>query len=121
MSGQGTSDVKGCWARMPGTEQTRAAASKIKRAILPAVTQANARRFAFCTDDKHLDEIMEQGTINYTVSLAIEQGMDPLQAIQIASLNAAECYRLKGKGALAAGFIADFVMLEDLQAMRRLT
>lgn len=93
-------------------------AAKNVRAILPAVTQANARRFAFCTDDKHLDEIIEQGTINYAVSLAIEQGMEPLQAIQIASLNAAECYQLKDKGALAAGFIADFVLLEDLQTMR---
>lgn len=93
-------------------------AAKNVRAILPAVTQANARRFAFCTDDKHLDEIIEQGTINYAASLAIEQGMDPLQAIQIASLNAAECYQLKDKGALAAGFIADFVLLEDLQTMR---
>ena len=93
-------------------------AAKNVRAILPAVTQANARRFAFCTDDKHLDEMMEQGTINYAAALAIEQGMDPLQAIQIASLNAAECYQLKDKGALAAGFIADFVLLEDLQTMR---
>lgn len=93
-------------------------AAKNVRAILPAVTQANARRFAFCTDDKHLDEIMEQGTINYATSLAIEQGMEPLQAIQIVSLNAAECYQLKDKGALAAGFIADFVLLEDLQTMR---
>lgn len=93
-------------------------AAKNVRAILPAVTQANARRFAFCTDDKHLDEIIEQGTINYATSLAIEQGMEPIQAIQIASLNAAECYQLKDKGALAAGFIADFVLLEDLQTMR---
>lgn len=93
-------------------------AAKNVRAILPAVTQANARRFAFCTDDKHLDEMMEQGTINYAASLAIEQGMEPLQAIQIASLNAAECYQLKDKGALVAGFIADFVLLEDLQTMR---
>lgn len=93
-------------------------AAKNLKALLPAVTNANARRFAFCTDDKHLDELMEQGSINYAVAMAMEQGMDPLVAIQIGSLNAAECYGLKGKGALAAGYEADFVLLEDLETMR---
>lgn len=96
-------------------------AAKNLKALLPAVTSANARRFAFCTDDKHLDELMEQGSINYAVSLAIKEGMEPLQAIQLASLNAAECYRLKDKGALASGFIADFVLLEDLVTMKAAT
>ncbi|MEK4227936.1 adenine deaminase [Solibacillus sp. FSL H8-0538] len=93
-------------------------AAKNLKSLLPAVTAANARRFAFCTDDKHLDELMEQGSINYAVSLAIKEGMEPLQAIQLASLNVAECYQLKDKGALASGFIADFVMVEDLQTMK---
>ncbi|MCM3390117.1 adenine deaminase [Ureibacillus chungkukjangi] len=85
--------------------------------LLPAVTPANARRFTFCTDDKHLDEIMKEGTINFAISLAIKNGMNPLQAIQLATLNAAECYRLYDKGAIAEGYTADFVMLEDLQKM----
>ncbi|MER2106054.1 MAG: adenine deaminase [Solibacillus sp.] len=93
-------------------------AAKNVRAILPAVTPQNARRFAFCTDDKHLDEIIAEGTINATVAMAIAQGMEPLQAIQIASLNAAECYRLHDRGALTAGFIADFVLLDDLDTMQ---
>ena len=93
-------------------------AAKNLKALLPAVTPANARRFAFCTDDKHLDELIEQGSINYALSLAIAEGMDPLQAIQLGTLNAAECYGLKGKGALASGFTADFVVVEDLQTMR---
>jgi adenine deaminase len=86
--------------------------------LLPAVTPANARRFAFCTDDKHLDELIEEGSINFSVSLAIKHGMNPLQAIQLATLNAAECYRLYDKGAIAEGYIADFVMIEDLQKMK---
>ncbi|MER1987729.1 MAG: adenine deaminase [Solibacillus sp.] len=93
-------------------------AAKNVRAILPVVTPQNARRFAFCTDDKHLDEIITEGTINATVAMAIAQGMEPLQAIQIASLNAAECYRLHDRGALTAGFIADFVLLDDLNTMQ---
>lgn len=93
-------------------------AAKNVRAILPAVTVQNARRFAFCTDDKHLDEMIEEGTINTSIKIAIETGMEPLQAIQIASLNAAECYRLHHLGALAAGFQADFVLLDDLETMQ---
>ena len=93
-------------------------AAKNVRAILPAVTTQNARRFAFCTDDKHLDEIIAEGTINASIKLAIESGIEPLQAIQIASLNAAECYRLHSIGALAAGFQADFVLLDDLETMQ---
>ena len=94
-----------------------ASAAKNLVDLLPAVTPANARRFAFCTDDKHLDEIMKEGTINFAISLAIKNGMNPLQAIQLATLNAAECYRLYDKGAIAEGYTADFVMLEDLQNM----
>lgn len=86
--------------------------------LLPAVTPANARRFAFCTDDKHLDELMKEGSINFSISLAIKHGMNPLQAIQLATLNAAECYRLYDKGAIAEGYIADFITIEDLQSMK---
>lgn len=93
-------------------------AAKNVRAILPAVTTQNARRFAFCTDDKHLDEIIDEGTINASIAMVIKEGMDPLQAIQLASLNAAECYRLHHLGALAAGFQADFVLLDDLETMK---
>lgn len=93
-------------------------AAKNVRAILPAVTPQNARRFAFCTDDKHLDEIIDEGTINASIKMVIEEGMDPLQAIQMASLNAAECYRLHNLGALAAGFQADFILLDHLESMQ---
>ena len=85
--------------------------------LLPAVTPANARRFAFCTDDKHLDELIKEGSIDYAITLAIKHGMNPLQAIQIATLNAAECYRLYDKGAIAEGYRADFLLLDDLHKM----
>lgn len=96
-------------------------AAKNVRDLLPAVTPANAHRFLFCTDDKHLDELMEEGSINYAVSLAIASGMEPIQAIQLATLNAANCYRLYDKGALAAGYTADIVVLEDLTSMKAAT
>ena len=93
-------------------------AAKNVRDLLPAVTPANAHRFLFCTDDKHLDELIEQGSINYAVSLAIADGMEPIQAIQLATLNAANCYRLFSKGALAPGFVADIIVLENLETMK---
>ncbi len=89
-------------------------AAKNLRAVLSAVTPTNARRFMFCTDDKHLDELIEEGSINHAIALAIEEGMEPLQAIQLATLNAAECYRLKKKGAVAEGYIADLILLDNI-------
>ena len=90
-------------------------AAKNVRDLLPAVNVHNARRFLFCTDDKHLDELMDEGSIDHAIRLAIRLGMEPLQAIQLATLNAAECYQLKNKGALAPGFIADFFTVDSLE------
>ena len=96
-------------------------AAKNLKALIPAINAANARRFAFCTDDKHIDELLEEGSINNSVAMAIAEGVEPLQAIQIATLNAAECYQLKNKGALAAGFIADVVLVDDVTKMNATT
>lgn len=93
-------------------------AAKNLNDILPAVTEANAHRFAFCTDDKHLDELIEEGSINHAVQLAIEAGIEPLLAIQLATINAAQCYRLYDKGAIAPGYDADIVILNDLQCIQ---
>lgn len=93
-------------------------AAKNVRDLLPAVNTHNARRFLFCTDDKHLDELLEEGSINHAIRLAVKEGMEPLQAIQLATLNAAECYQLTDKGALAPGFIADFLLVESLEDLK---
>ncbi|MEK5332534.1 adenine deaminase [Lysinibacillus sp. FSL W8-0992] len=93
-------------------------AAKNLRDLLPAVNTINARRFGFCTDDKYVDELMEEGSINFDIKMAIEEGMEPLQAIQIATINVAECYRLYDRGAIAPGYKADFVLVEDVTKMR---
>lgn len=82
--------------------------------LLKAVNENNARRCLFVTDDKHLDELINQGSIDYNIKLAINQGLDPLLAIQMATLNAAECFGLKSKGAIAPGYEADFLIVNDL-------
>ncbi|MDR6999249.1 adenine deaminase [Neobacillus niacini] len=93
-------------------------AAKNLNALIPAVNSNNARRFLFCTDDKHLDEIVEEGTIDQNIRMAIREGLSPLLAIQIATLNAAECYDLHQKGAIAPGYKADFILVDDLATMR---
>lgn len=84
--------------------------------LLPAVNTYNARRFLFCTDDKHIDELVTEGSIDHHIRLAIQAGLNPLTAIQMATLNAAECYRLYTKGAIAPGYDADFLLVDDLQS-----
>ncbi|ELK47557.1 adenine deaminase [Halobacillus sp. BAB-2008] len=83
-------------------------------ALLPAVKPHNSRRFFFCTDDKHIDDLLRNGSIDHHVRLAIANGTDPITAIQMASLNAAECYGLTDKGAVAPGYKADLILFDDL-------
>ncbi|WP_080832732.1 adenine deaminase [Cohnella massiliensis] len=92
-------------------------AAKNLAALLPAVNAGNERRFAFCTDDKHLDELVAEGSIDHHIRLAIRHGMDPLRAIRIATLNAAECFGLQGLGAVAPGYAADLLIVDDLENM----
>jgi adenine deaminase len=91
--------------------------AKDLHSLIQAVTIHNARRFLFCTDDKHLDDLIKEGSIDHNVRLAIQYGISPLLAIQMASLNAAECYSLHTKGAIAPGFEADFLLLDDLESV----
>jgi adenine deaminase len=85
--------------------------------LIKGVTLQNSRRILFCTDDKQPYDIKREGHINYNVKLAIEEGIDPVMAIQMASLNIAECYGLKRIGAIAPGYQADFVVFDDLKQM----
>jgi adenine deaminase len=82
--------------------------------LLPAVNRDNYSRFLFCTDDRHIEDLIEVGTIDNSIRLAIQQGLEPLKAYTIATYNAAACYGLKDKGAVAPGYKADLVIFEDL-------
>jgi adenine deaminase len=89
--------------------------AKDVRALIPLVNERNARRFLFCTDDKHLDDLVNEGSIDHNVRISIQEGLDPLLAIQIATLNAAECFSLTDRGAVAPGYRADLIFIEDLE------
>ncbi|HET6510149.1 MAG TPA: adenine deaminase [Baekduia sp.] len=86
--------------------------------VLPAVTTANARRFAFCTDDRVPGELLDDGSIDAMVRMAVDAGLDPVTAITMATLNAAEHYNLRDRGAVAPGRRADLVLFDDLRAPR---
>ncbi|TVX89853.1 adenine deaminase [Paenibacillus agilis] len=91
--------------------------AKDVRNLASVVTPHNARRCLFCTDDKHLDELVQEGSINWNIKLAIESGIPALTAIQMATLNAAECYGLDTKGAVAPGYDADLLFLDQLDTV----
>ena len=83
-----------------------------------AVTAANFRRFLFCTDDRHAADLQEGGHIDNALRVAVAAGMDPVRAVTCATLNAAECYGLRGKGAIAPGYDADIAVFDDLRSFR---
>jgi len=83
--------------------------------LLRGVNVSNSRRCLFCTDDRQPSDILSRGHISSHLRIAAAQGIDPVTAVQMASLNAAECYGLTGKGALAPGYDADFIIADDLQ------
>lgn len=89
--------------------------AKNLRTLLKGVTEQNARRCLFCTDDKHLDDLIDEGSIDFNVRVAIEHGISPITAISMASLNAAECFGLRQKGAIAPGYEADFLLVDNLE------
>ncbi len=74
-------------------------------------------RCAFCTDDKHLADIFHQGHIDHCVRRAIELGMPFAQAVQMATIQAAQIYGLRDLGAVAPGYKADLVLLESPSQM----
>ena len=69
----------------------------------------------FCTDDKHIEDIRREGHINANARMAVAAGIDPIDAIKMASYNAARAYGIRGVGAIAPGYKADMVLLEDLK------
>ncbi len=93
-------------------------AAKNLRDLLPLVTARNAGRFLFVSDDRHPADLLGQGHIDFMVRTAVEQGIEPILALQMASINAARYFGLSHLGAVAPGYRADMVVLDDLESLR---
>lgn len=86
--------------------------------LLPIINQRTLRRILFCTDDRLPDDLMDKGSIDYIVRTAIQHGLDPITAITIATLNAAEYFGLTDRGAIAPGKRADIVVFNNFEEMK---
>lgn len=83
--------------------------------LLPLVDHRNARRVCFVSDDLHAVDIQQRGHVDFIIKKAIHLGMDPVTAVQLVTLNPAEYFGLKDRGAVAPGYRADLVVLDDLK------
>lgn len=88
------------------------------RKLVKGVTPENSRRCLLCSDDRQPKTISEEGHIDNHLRMCVEEGLDPITAIRMATLNAAECFRLYDRGAIAPGYRADVVLVDDLTAFR---
>ena len=87
-------------------------------ALLPLVTPATAINCSFCTDDRHPADLLREGSINWLVHRAIQKGMDPVAAVRMATLHPARYFGLQKLGAIAPGYWADLVVLDDFESFR---
>jgi adenine deaminase len=85
-------------------------------ALLPIITARSSRRLMWCTDDRHPHDLVAEGHIDSIVREAIRHGVDPITAVQMATINPAECFGLNHLGAIAPGRQADLVVFSDLSA-----
>ena len=91
-------------------------AAKDLNALIPVLKNCNTRKCIFVTDDRHPSDLPEH--INGMVRRSVEAGVDPIKAIQVGSLNTAEYFGLKDRGAIAPGYIADMLILPDLKTFK---
>ena len=85
------------------------------RALLPLVAEYGPGRIAFCTDDRDPEDIADNGHLNGMVRDAVAFGIEPADAILMASLHPAQWHRLSRHGAVAPGYVADLLVLGDLE------
>jgi len=86
--------------------------------LLPLVTPANSRRCCFCTDDRQPADLLDEGGIDYMVRTAIARGIEPVTAIQMATLNTAEWFGLHDRGGIAPGRRVDLIVFDRLDDLR---
>jgi adenine deaminase len=86
--------------------------------LLPLVKELHPPRVFFVTDDRDPQDLTTRGHIDSMVRRAVELGLDPVEAVRLASYNTAQYFRLYDRGAIAPNFIADLVVLDDLNTFK---
>lgn len=83
--------------------------------LLPAVNSSNCSRFMFATDDRHPEDLLAEGQIDFAVRKAVQYGLSPMRAVRMATINAAQALGLEKIGAIAPGYKADLLVLDNLR------
>ena len=86
--------------------------------LFPAITERNYSRMMWCTDDRHPHDILGGGHVDHIIRKAIGLGLDPIRAIQMATLHPARYFGIRHAGAIAPGYRADLVVFSDLNEPR---
>ncbi len=84
-------------------------------ALAPLLCDKYVERCMFCTDDKHPNDLLEKGHIDYIVKRALSLGVEPITAIKAACHNAARYFLLNNRGAIAPGYLGDFVIIDNFE------
>lgn len=92
-------------------------ASKNLKDLLPLVNKFNSQRCFLSTDDRHPDDLLNEGSIDHMVRMIIDQTSNAMRAVRMASFNAAEYYGLKKLGAIAPGKLADILIVDDIKKL----
>lgn len=92
-------------------------AAKNLEALMPLFEAPYYQRSMLVTDDKHPGDLIQYGHIDYIIRSAVKKGADPIRAIKMGSYNTASYFGLKNRGAVAPGYLADLVVLKDLESM----
>ena len=89
--------------------------AKNLEALVPLVTPKNSGRFCLVTDDLHPGDLLEKGHLDHVLRKSVQLGLDPLTAIQMVTVHPSEFFRLRDRGAVAPGYRADLVVMENLE------
>lgn len=88
------------------------------RKLLAGVTPQNSRRCVLCGDDVQAKTLLEKGHLDHSIRICVEEGLDAITAIQMATINTAECCGLKDRGAVAPGLRADLIVFDNLDNLQ---